>query len=128
MSPEQMRSTRDVDARTDIWSLGVMLYMLISGRRPFQGESLPAMFVSIATDLPEPLAKIRADVPHGLDEVVRRCLEKDVDRRVQSMAELAHYLAPFGSPDARSSIERITRVSRSAGIVPAIAPSTLSST
>src|SRR6185436_5165248 len=77
------------------------------------GESLPAMCISIAADTPEPLAKIRPDVPAALEAVILHCLEKDMTRRIQSVAELAHGLAPFGSLDARGSVERIARVSRS---------------
>jgi serine/threonine-protein kinase len=110
MSPEQIRSLKHVDARTDIWALGVILYHLVSGRRPFGGDSLPAVCMSIAVDLPPPLPSIVPDVPPAFDRVVSRCLEKNPAHRVQSVAELAQALAPFAPPSAQVSVERIVKV------------------
>jgi eukaryotic-like serine/threonine-protein kinase len=97
MSPEQFRSFKHVDARTDLWALGVILYQLLTGRRPFVGSSVIAICASIAADVPPPLKTYRPEVPAPLDALVRRCLEKDLARRVQSVAELVQELAPFAS-------------------------------
>ncbi len=95
MSPEQIQSPRGVDARTDIWSLGVTLYQLLSRRLPFVGDTVPAVAVRISTAPPEPL-----DVDPALRAIVWRCLEKDRARRYPDVAELARDLARFGGPNA----------------------------
>jgi serine/threonine-protein kinase len=95
MSPEQLRSARDVDARTDIWALGTILYQAVSGRLPFPAESITELAVKIAVDPPEPL-----DVEPAFRDVVFRCLEKDPARRHRDIAALARALVPFGGPNA----------------------------
>ena len=109
MSPEQLRSLRSVDVRTDIWALGVILFEMIAGSPPFQGQTLPDLSVSIITTAPPPLRAFRPDAPPALEAFVIRCLEKDVTKRVQNIAEFALGLAPFGSPAARASVDAITR-------------------
>jgi serine/threonine-protein kinase len=110
MSPEQIRSLKGLDARTDIWAIGVILYQLLTGVRPFEAESLGSLFFTIGADTPAPLRSRRPDLPEGLEQAVMKCLEKDPKVRTQSIAELARALAPFGSEDARISVERIHRV------------------
>jgi serine/threonine protein kinase len=109
MSPEQMRSARKVDARTDIWSLGTVLYELIEGRRPYDAESFSEMCVKVAADPPEPM---RSRVPTGLVAAIARCLEKDPARRFQTVGELATAIAPFARDirEAQLRVERIRRV------------------
>ena len=93
MSPEQLRSSKNVDARTDIWALGVILYELLSGRRPFRADTFSALCIQVAT---EPVPTLDVPLPHGLDQVVMRCLQKDPDHRFQNVAELAAALEPYG--------------------------------
>jgi serine/threonine-protein kinase len=110
MSPEQMRSARNVDARTDLWSLGTVLYELIEGHRPFEAESFSEMCVKVAADPPNPMTA--AGRPDGLEAVIFRCLEKDPARRWQNIAELAEALIPFSREpaEARVGVERMKRV------------------
>ncbi|MDI1451501.1 serine/threonine-protein kinase [Polyangium sp. 6x1] len=95
MSPEQMRSTRDVDARTDLWALGAILYRLLAGEAPFAARSLSDVYEGILEREPRPLAVRRPDVPPALDAVVRCCLRKNPDDRFPSALALAAALAPY---------------------------------
>jgi serine/threonine-protein kinase len=122
MSPEQLRSLKQVDTRADVWALGVILYQLLSGRRPFEADSMVATCAKIAADPPIPLRERKPDVPAGLEAIILRCLEKDVTRRIQSVAELARCLAPFGSERAPISVERIVRVIEGEGATSTVPP------
>jgi serine/threonine-protein kinase len=85
MSPEQMQG-KEVDGRTDVWALGVMLYEMVSGERPFQGEYEPALFYAIANAEPKPL--VGEKVPAGLDGIVAKALAKRPTDRYQTVREL----------------------------------------
>ncbi|HEY4158108.1 MAG TPA: serine/threonine-protein kinase [Polyangiaceae bacterium] len=124
MSPEQMTASRDVDARTDIWAIGVVLYELLSGRVPFNAETLPQICGLILTASAPDIRHFAPNVPEGLQAVVQRCLEKDRTRRFNDVSELARALAPFGTRATSRSVERIARIlgSPSADIAPASAP------
>jgi serine/threonine-protein kinase len=110
MSPEQLRSLKQVDARSDVWALGVILYQLLSGRRPFESDSLVGTCARIAAEPPTPLRERKPDVPAELETIIGRCLEKDREKRLQTVADLARLLAPYGSERAPISVERIVRV------------------
>src|SRR5690606_26620253 len=110
MAPEQIRNAKGVDARADVWSLGVILHECLSGRPPFGGETLSGVLAAIVADAPEPLETIRPDLPPLLISAVSRCLEKDPARRVQHVAELAQLLSTFAPAQAQRSLPRISAV------------------
>jgi serine/threonine protein kinase len=107
MAPEQMQSLKYVDHRADIWSLGVILYYLIAGRRPFEGKTIALMWAAILAGPPPALSTLRPEVPPALAAVVQRCLEPDPERRVQSLAELARGIAACGSARGKQSVQYI---------------------
>ena len=115
MAPEQMRSTKRVDHRADIWSLGVLMHEMLTGETPFVGETLPEVCASIAADQPIPLTVKRPDAPFELESVILRCLEKDAELRYVDMADLILALAPILPEEAAGSIARIVRVLRGPG-------------
>jgi serine/threonine-protein kinase len=113
MSPEQMTSTRDVDGRTDIWALGVILYELVAGQPPFSADTMPQLCGLILSGPTPSIRSIRPNVPAGLDAVLRRCLEKEPGRRYPNVAEFAAALAEFAPKRARASVDRVGRVIQS---------------
>ncbi|HEY4177292.1 MAG TPA: serine/threonine-protein kinase [Kofleriaceae bacterium] len=108
MAPEQMKSAKLSDARSDVWSMGVVIYQLLAGRTPFEGETYAELVIKVAAEAPTPL---NIPLPPGLAEVVFGCLEKDPNRRIPNVAELARLLAPFSS-DPQSSFNVASRASR----------------
>lgn len=110
MSPEQMKSSRDVDSRSDIWAIGVILFELVTGQVPFQGNTITEVVVSVTTGKIPNIRDLRPDVPAGLADVVGHCLERDPDRRYADIGALAKALVPFGPPRGDISAERIARI------------------
>ena len=94
MSPEQTRCQK-LDARSDLWSLGVVLYEMLTGCRPFQGESVPDIFVAILEHQPPPLTECLTDPPAQLEQILDKLLAKNRERRYQSSAQLAAELKRF---------------------------------
>jgi eukaryotic-like serine/threonine-protein kinase len=91
MSPEQAQGDR-LDGRSDLFSAGILLYQMLTGQRPFLGDSLVALAVKIAKDEPIPIEKLRPDLPSSVRRIVERCLAKAPDRRFQTGEELADAL------------------------------------
>jgi len=109
MAPEQMKSGRSADPRSDIWSIGVVMYQLIAGRPPFSGESYADLVLKVGLEPPAPL---QVRLPNGLVEVILRCLEKDPRARYQNVGELARMLAPYATDpiSAAQSAGRTMRI------------------
>jgi serine/threonine-protein kinase len=116
MSPEQMRASRDVDPRADIWALGVIMYELLTGQPPFVGATMPELCAAILKEPPESVRGVRPDVPVELDAAILRCLEKNPAKRFANVAELASALVDHAPKRSRISAERSARVLRGAGV------------
>jgi eukaryotic-like serine/threonine-protein kinase len=110
MSPEQMRATRDVDHRTDVWSLGVCLYELLTRRMPFEADTVPVLCALVLKDQPKLVTEHRPEVPYELARIIARCLEKDPVARFADVQQLAAALEPFGSAESRGASARILSV------------------
>jgi eukaryotic-like serine/threonine-protein kinase len=116
MSPEQMKAARFADARSDIWSLGAILYELLTGRVPFNTTTFTELVLMVNMEQPPPIAQTRPDVPPALAAAVMRCLEKKPENRFQNVAELAYAIVDFGPPGAAASAERVARTLEASGL------------
>ena len=115
MSPEQLLASETVDARADVWAMGVVFYELLSGAMPFEGDSLPELCTAILNKPPVPLLAVRPTIPPPLAAVIERCLEKDAANRFQNVAELAQELVPFVQQAGQDRIEHIVRIVEGGG-------------
>jgi len=122
MSPEQIRSAKRVDFRTDIWATGIVLYELLTDALPFDADSAAAALAAITADPPASLIALRPDAPPALEHAIAYCLEKDVNHRCPTLAELGRLLTPFASPIGRRAAEQLTHIPVPA--VTAVAPPT----
>jgi serine/threonine-protein kinase len=115
MSPEQMRSSRDVDARADVWALGAVLFELLTAAHPFEAETLPELCLKVVGDPPRSILDLRPDLPAELVLVIERCLRKSPSERFANAAELAEALEPFVSQASRHNIERARKAIQARG-------------
>ena len=106
MAPEQMRSSRDVDGRADIWALGVVLFELLTQRWPFESDSLPNLCLKVVGEPPISVLSLRPDIPPGLAAIIDRCLAKEAAARFASATDLAMALEPFAPPHTRFFFNR----------------------
>jgi len=116
MSPEQIRASSDIDSRTDIWSLGCVLFELLTGHAPFEAPSITLLTATILEQAAPLLRTQCPEAPPELEAVVAKCLEKDPNRRYQDVGELAIAIYPFAPRRARLSAERCCYVLRTAGL------------
>ncbi len=127
MSPEQMTAATKADERSDIWSIGVVLYELVTGRTPFEAENMAGLAVAIATQPPRRLRGDAPAAPPELEAVIEKCLQKDPALRYPNVGELAADLEPF-APASRHHVEAIQRLVAGGALppraVPAAPPST----
>ena len=114
MPPEQLNASTNVDARSDIWALGVILHELVTGARPFHGDSLPEVCANVLGRTYPGFGHYVSPLP-GLEAVVRTCLQKNPADRFRNVGELAQALAPFAPPRARDCAERVAEVVRAFG-------------
>ncbi|HEY4122814.1 MAG TPA: serine/threonine-protein kinase [Byssovorax sp.] len=112
MSPEQVRASRSVDARSDVWSLGAILFEFVAGIPAFGGNSVANITAQILEATPPDLTLLRAGVPPRLDKIVKTALAKKPDQRYGTVAELAAALAPFAGEQGAALASRAARVLR----------------
>jgi serine/threonine-protein kinase len=116
MSPEQMRTPKDIDTRSDLWALGMILFELTTGRPAFEADTMTELVLKVTSEPVPSIRTLRPDVPEGLEAVVLKCLEKDRTQRYPNVAELALGLLPFAPKRAKASVERITGIIQAAGL------------
>jgi serine/threonine-protein kinase len=123
MSPEQLLGKKSIDARSDVWQLGVILYELITGVCPFDGRTMAEIMIAIGAHPPKPLRQLRPDAPPELEALIARSLEKDVANRLPDVAALAEGLLPFATTRrAHVAVEHIVTMLRGAAAAANLPP------
>ncbi len=110
MSPEQIRAAREVDGRTDIWALGVILFKLLTGKLAFDARTVGEHFAMVLSDEPTALRSLRPEAPAALERIIVHCLKKTPSHRFRDVASLASALCPMGPPSGHARAERIQRL------------------
>jgi serine/threonine protein kinase len=110
MAPEQMRAGANIDARTDVWALGIILFELLVGCPPYAADSMAELAFMVGNDPVPAVRRTRPDVPSGLEAVIGQCLKKDPNARYFDVAELARALLPFAPPRSTAAVERVVRI------------------
>lgn len=105
MSPEQARSARGVVPQSDIYSLGAVLYKLLTGRAPFPRKTLLEVYEALLTETPAPPSQFRNEIPGELEAIILRCLDKTVGKRFSNTSELMAALAPFTVPGETTKVD-----------------------
>jgi eukaryotic-like serine/threonine-protein kinase len=114
MAPEQMKSSRDVDTRADIWALGTILYELLAGAPPFTGQTIPEVCIAVMAAVPRPITTFRTDIPPQLQGIILKCLSRLPRDRYVNVATLARDLARFAGARSTVHAERASAMMRSA--------------
>jgi eukaryotic-like serine/threonine-protein kinase len=110
MSPEQARGELDIDARTDIWALGVIMYEALTGRIPFDASNYNALMVAIITEGHTPVVELAPEVPLELSALIDQCLEKNRNKRIKTSGELANRLERIYSRLTQTPLTRPERI------------------
>ena len=124
MSPEQMESARKVDLQTDVWALGAILCELVTGRIPFDGQSLPEVYTKIVAHPQPSIREWAPSLPGGLEDVILKCLRTNRSLRYRDVGDLAAALSEFAPKRAAASVDRIARTleaKKSNGAIDALA-------
>jgi eukaryotic-like serine/threonine-protein kinase len=111
MAPEQMRNAHEVDARADIWALGIILYELLAGKPAFDAPSIAQLLTRVQLEPHAPLASLLPSLPKALVKAVEDCLAKDPAMRTPTVQAFARALAPFANPSGKIHLERIEKLS-----------------
>jgi serine/threonine-protein kinase len=110
MAPEQWLAEKDVDTRADIWAMGAILFQLVAGQPPFDGNTVAQLCTAVLHKAPAPLRKLRPDIPEGLETAILRCLQKERDARYSDLAALARAIEPFAAPQSTPIVGSIAAV------------------
>jgi serine/threonine-protein kinase len=108
-SPELVRRTSHLDARTNVWSLGAILFRMIAGRPPFEGD-LATLILKITREDPVSIARLRPEVPAEIDVILRWAMARDLDGRFVDVHSFAHALTPYASAEGQVLIQRIGEI------------------